>query len=247
MKINFSNAQIKLLAEKVISLILVDQNEDVVRILKPLLDRKCPFPKLDLLGRQLGRAGKSQPEKFFKAFNKIINYNAMGSFVVVGQALIHFLEDNFDKVMKKSREYIIKGNIWYVTDIIGERSIGQALVDYFDKSLPWLEEFLNDGNKWVKRSAGTAIHFFSKRVPNEPQKTKKLLKLIEHCIEEKNKDAAKGIGWGLKTIGKHHPQLLVDFLKKQLKNNKKISKIIIRKALTYLEEDKKRSVRKLSL
>ncbi|NMC61241.1 MAG: DNA alkylation repair protein, partial [Candidatus Methanofastidiosa archaeon] len=55
----------------------------------------------------------------------------------------------------------------------------------------------------------------------------------------------KGIGWGLKTIGKYHPDLLVPFLKKQIKLKKKISKIIIRKALTYLPKEKRLEIESL--
>ncbi|MBU7016143.1 MAG: DNA alkylation repair protein [Theionarchaea archaeon] len=87
--------------------------------------------------------------------------------------------------MEKSREYIIKGDTWYVCDIIGERSLGHALVNSFDKSLPWFKKFLNDENKWVKRSVGAAIHFFSKRVIDQPEKTQLLLDLTEPHIEEK--------------------------------------------------------------
>ncbi|MCL5011200.1 MAG: DNA alkylation repair protein [Patescibacteria group bacterium] len=239
-----SNEQIKTLANQVISLTSANKYREVVKILKPLLDTKCPFIKLDLLGKEIGRAGTSQPQKFFKSFDEIIDYNAMGGFVIVGQALIPFLEKDFEAVMQRSREYIIKGNEWYVCDIIGERSLGQALVDYFDKTCSWLKKFLQDENKWVKRSTGIAVHFFSKRVLDEPVKTEKLLMLIEPYIEEKQRDIVKGIGWGLKTIGRHHPDILVKFLKKQIQVKKNISKLMIRKALTYLDKDNKLAIQK---
>lgn len=241
---NISNEQIKALANKISNLILVDKNREVVKILKPLLDSKCSFPKLDLLGKKISRAGINKPYQFLKTFDEIINYNAMGGFVIVSQALISFLEKDFEAVMQRSREYIIKGDEWYVCDIIGERSLGQALVDYFDKTCGWLKKFLQDENKWVKRSAGVAVHFFSKRVLDEPEKIEKLLMLIEPHIEEKQRDVIKGIGWGLKTIGRHHPDILVQFLKKQIQAKKDISKLMIRKALTYLAKDKKLAIQK---
>ncbi|MEM2897384.1 MAG: DNA alkylation repair protein [Candidatus Bathyarchaeia archaeon] len=196
-------------------------------------------PKLDFLGRQIGQSISHEAQKSFTLFDKIIDRNAMGSFVIVSQALIHFLPNNFDKVMVKSREYIVKGNEWYVCDIFGERSLGQALVDYFDKALPWFKKFLEDENKWVKRSVGVAIHFFSKRILNEPEKTKKLLELIEPYIEERQIDVIKSIGWALKTIGKRYPEILVEFLKRQIKAKKVVSKLMVKKALTYLDKDKK--------
>lgn len=89
-----------------------------------------------------------------------------------------------------------------------------------------------------------AIHFFSKRVLDEPNKTWRLLNLIEPYVEEKQVDAVKGIGWGLKTIGKHHPDLLIEFLERQFKSGKKISRLIVRKAITYLDEERRLGMEK---
>jgi 3-methyladenine DNA glycosylase AlkD len=127
-----------------------------------------------------------------------------------------------------------------MSGIIGERSLGHAVVNFYDESIPWLKKFLKDDNKWVNRSVGVAIHFFSKRVADQPEKTKILLHVVEPYLEEKQKDFVKGVGWGLKTIGKHHPDILVDFMKRQA--NRNLSSLLIRKAVTYLEEEKKAEV-----
>jgi 3-methyladenine DNA glycosylase AlkD len=238
---NLSKQEIDTLANQVVDAVVCGGNP--FEMLKPILDTKCPFAKLDMLGHRIGTSGSVDSQKFFKLFDTIIEYNAMGGFVIVGQALIHFLPYTFEKVMEKSKEYIIKGDVWYVCDIIGERSIGHAVVEYFDESILWLQTFLDDDNKWVKRSAGVAIHFFSKRVVDQPEKTKILLQVVEPYLEEKQKDFVKGIGWGLKTIGKHHPDILVDFIKKQAHKN--MSALLIKKAVTYLEEEKKNEIKKV--
>src|SRR3972149_3027123 len=171
-----SNAQMRLLAQQVANLIL--ENKDcrrVIEILKPILDFKCPFSKLDLLGKEIGQAAATangiQKQQFLKAF---------------------------------------------------------------DKTLPWLQKFLEDKSKWVKRSVGVAIHLFSKRVRDAPKKANKLLNLVEPYIEETQVDVVKGVGWGLKTIGKHHPGILEAFLEEQIKAHRKISKVMMKKARTYL-------------
>ena len=111
--------------------------------------------------------------------------------------------------------------------------------------MPYLTEFLNDENNLVKRSVGVAMHFFSKRVLDEPDKTKRLLTLVEPDMEAKQGDVIKGIGWGLKTIGRHHPDLLIQFLRKQIKLKKKISRVMLRKALTYIDQDKRLEIEEL--
>lgn len=240
-----SNEKIRQLAKETARLVLAEDYEGVVNSLKPVLDTKCPFRKLDLLGKKIGKEGITSPKRFIEAFNHIINYDAMGSYVVVGSAFIPFLETKFDLVLQKTKEYIIKGDVWHVCDNMAERSLGHALVDYFDETVPYLKKFLEDKNFWVRRSAGVAIHFFSKRVRNDHKKTKKLLKLVEPHIEVKEKNTVKGIGWGLKTIGKHHPDLLTEFFSKQLKQGKKPSRLMMRKSLTYLDKEKKELIEQL--
>ena len=210
--------------------------------LNPVLNKKCPFSKLDLLGKLIGSEAKNQPDLFLRAFDHIIDSQLMGGFVVVGESLVSLLETDFETALYKSREYIIKGSTWYVCDIIGERSIGKATVKHFEKTLPFLRGFLEDENKWVKRSAGVAIHFFAKRVRDEPQKAKALLDLLAPHIEEKQVDIVKGIGWGIKTIGRIYPDVAVPFLIDQLKEKKKLSKLMMQKALKYLPANKKAEV-----
>ncbi|MGD2248742.1 MAG: DNA alkylation repair protein [Candidatus Methanofastidiosia archaeon] len=232
-KISLSKNERESLGERIIS--AVNSQRDALPLLQPILDAKCPFRQLDDIGAYIGKGLIDRLDVLFGLCDTIVEYNAMGGFVIVGHALLEGLPYRFDTVMEKSREYIIQGDIWYVCDIIGERSIGHAVVNYFDKSLPWLKTFLEDENTWVKRSSGVAIHFFSKRVLDEPEKTKILLEVIEPYLEEKHINVVKGIGWGLKTIGRHHPDLLVEFMEKQ--KGRDMSKVLVRKAFTYVDKE----------
>ena len=211
-------------------------------LFKPILEKKCPFSKLDLIGRNLGLNLKDKPELLIKGFDILIESNKMGSYVIVSQGLSQLMPENIDLIMEKSRQYMTYGDKWYVCDIFGERSIGMSLVNHFDITLPWIEKYLQDENKWIRRSAGVSIHFFSKRILDRKERTLILLNILEPHIEEKQIDIVKGIGWGLKTIGKYHPEVLTEFLLEQLSKEKKISKIMLRKALTYLPDDKKAEI-----
>lgn len=236
---NLSNEYILEIADNAV-IYLSNNNYDLfLDSLKPILDNKCPFSKLDLIGKTIGYRLKDFPELVVKGFDILIHYNKMGSYVISGQGLTQLLPEHIELVMEKSRQYILFGDTWYVCDIIGERSIGKSLVDYFDITVPWIEKFLEDESNWIKRTAGVSIHFFSKRIIDQKEKTLVLLNILEPHIEEKQIDVAKGIGWGLKTIGRYHPDILSQFIVNQLKKKKKISKIIIRKALTYLPEEKR--------
>jgi len=72
-------------------------------------------------------------------------------------------------------------------------------------------------NHWVKRSVGVAAHFFAKRCRDDKKDIKKaaaILELLTPQIYEWDIRILKGIGWGLETLGRYYPDLLVPYNKK---------------------------------
>lgn len=216
-----------------------EEYKKALEILRPVLDEKIKFYKLDRLGLELGRKNLEEKEKFIHFTDQIIEYDAMGGYVIVSKSLIPFLDHDLNTVMRKSMEYILKGDIWHVCDNMSERSVGQGLVDHFEETIPWLNKFLYSGEPWLQRSTGVAIHFYTKRVRDNPEGIQRLLELVKPYIEVKDTNAAKGIGWGIKTMGRYYPEIQIEFLKELKNSDKKVSSIIWRKALTYLEEKQK--------
>ncbi len=234
--------KIRELSKAITSKIEGEEYSEALGTLTPILDKKVKFYKLDKLGLELGHNNLKEKEKFLRFLDIVIDYEAMGGYVIASKSMIPFLDDDLDTVMKKSREYILKGNVWHVCDNISERSIGLGLVDHFEETLPWLDKFLSSGEPWLQRSTGVAIHFYTKRVRDDPEGIEKLLELIEPYLEVKSKDSVKGLGWGLKTMGRYYPDVLIPFLKDQRKSGRDVSRIIWRKALTYLDEEEKAEI-----
>jgi 3-methyladenine DNA glycosylase AlkD len=210
--------------------------EKAVAFLQPALDRKTSFTLLDIMGKEIGRSGLPLDD-LLSFTDKLAETKAMGAYVIIASALSCLLENNLPAAMDKTREYIIQGDTWYTADNMAERVPGQALVKEFNSAVPFLHQYLKDKNPWVKRSAGVAVHFFAKRIRNEPSKMRRLLDLLAPVYEEKDVRIIKGIGWGLKTAGRYYPYELAAFLKSQ--RGKKTSALMLRKAVTYLNPERK--------
>jgi hypothetical protein len=56
-------------------------------------------------------------------------------------------------------------------------------------------------------------------------------------FEEWEMDAVKGVGWGLKTLGRHYPDLVADWLAQQV--GRRHRALMLRKALTYLSNEQR--------
>jgi hypothetical protein len=53
-------------------------------------------------------------------------------------------------------------------------------------------------------------------------------------------DAIKGVGWGLKTLGRHYPDQVADWLVEQVVHQgRRHRALMLRKALTFLSEEKR--------
>ena len=145
--------------------------------------------------------------------------------------------------LKACRGFIIAGGKWFSTDILAERVLGRALLSDFDGSLALLSPWREDPNRWVRRALGVGVHTWGKRSYGSealsPQ-ADSLLTFLEPLFEEKEVDAVKGIGWGLKTIGRFYPDRLARWLDDQLFIKRRNPRqLMLRKALTYLSEDQR--------
>lgn len=207
---------------------------DAYTLLSPILAERTPFRLLDVIGEQVGAA-------LLKSINPFLDHVAaqktMGGWVVIASALREQLERDFPGAFAHCHKYVITADVWYATDILGERVPGPALVTDFDRALAALSPWREDENRWVRRTVGVAVHLWAKRSRGTAElslQAGQLLSFLESMFEERDIDAIKGIGWGLKTLGKHYPDLAADWLKKQVTRPHRA--LIRRKAMTYLSK-----------
>jgi hypothetical protein len=158
--------------------------------------------------------------------------------VIIGSALRAQLEQDQAGAFARCRDYIVAADVWYGADILGERVPGPALVADFDLALTLLSPWRGDANRWVRRAVGVSAHSWAKRTRGaEPAQAESLLAFLEPMYEEWEMDAVKGVGWGLKTVGRYYPLLLAEWLARQA--GRRHRALMQRKALTYLSAEQR--------
>jgi hypothetical protein len=67
-----------------------------------------------------------------------------------------------------------------------------------------------------------------------------LLAFLEPMFDEWDMDAVKGGDWGLKTLGKHYPDLITVWVAEQIvERQHRHRALMLRKALTYLSDEQR--------
>ena len=215
--------------------------------LLPVLNERTSFQMLDTIGSKLGERALACKNSYLQFFDRLSAKKLMGGYVVIAQALIPLLQEDCRACFEKAKEYMMEGDEWYVCDTFGERVLGYAMIDHYDATRLLFQEFAGDGNHWVRRSVGVAAHFFAKRCRDDKRdnnKAAEILALLTPLISERDIRILKGIGWGLKTFGQYYPELLVPYMKTQI-SSKRISAVIIKKCVTYLDEVSKKEILQL--
>jgi len=207
------------------------------------LNDKNPFRLLDLVGETLKNCSHLSLYQFL---DMIAEANFEGGWVVIASTLHSLSETNTQDIITKCREYIIQADIWYACDIFGERVAGPALLSDFNQTLKLLSSWRYDSNPWIRRAVGVAVHFWAKRTKGKESHHNtagSLLNFISPLFEEKDIRAAKGVGWGLKTIGRYYPLIAYEWLTNALISEKRHPLAIVkRKALTYLPSEMKQKL-----
>ena len=232
--------QAKTLGEQIAKLVRAGQIEPAVDLLAPVLAERTPFRMLDLIGEAVGAGPVAAVNPFLE---RLAAGQTIGGWVVIGTALRQQWSSDPDGAFTRCRNYIISGDVWHATDCLAERVSGPALVTDFEAALALLAAWSEDPNRWVRRAVGVSVHFWAKRSRGSLQQSPQaeaVLAFLEPLFEERESDAIKGIGWGLKTLGRYYPELLADWLHRQLVQQQRQPRaLMLRKALTYLSAEQR--------
>jgi len=223
------------LGEQIAAHVRAGQPEEAYTLLAPVLAGRTPFRLLELIGEPVGAGPLEEANVFLE---RIAAERSEGGWVVIGRALGQQLERDRAGAFARCRGYIVAADVWYGVDILGERVPGPALVVDFRPALDALTPWREDANAWVRRAVGVAAHFWAKRSRGEyASQAQTLLAFLEPMFEEWEMDVVKGVGWGLKTLGRYYPDLVADWLPRQI--GRRHRALILRKALTYLSEEQR--------
>ncbi len=230
------------LGARVAALVRGDQPAAAYALLAPILAERTPFRLLDRVGGVVG-AGDLAPVNAL--LERIAAGRTEGGWVIVASALGQQLGRDLGGAFARCRAHVVAADVWYATDILGDRVPGPALVSHFEPALALLAPWREDTNRWVRRSTGVAVHFWAKRSRGASQLRERanvLLHFLEPMFEEWDMDAAKGVGWGLKTLGRHYPDLVADWLVGQVAQGRRYRALMLRKAMTYLSQEQRARV-----
>jgi hypothetical protein len=231
------------LGKRVAALVGEGKPDQAYALLAPTLAERTPFRLLDCIGRTVGTGPLAQVNAFLDC---IAAERTEGGWVVIGSALGEQLDHDLEGAFARCRACIVAADVWYGADILGERVPGPALVCSFEAALPLLAPWRADENRWVRRAVGVAVHFWAKRSRGAPELSARagaLLAFLEPMFEEWEMDAVKGVGWGLKTLGRHYPGRVTDWLVEQVvERQRRHRALMLRKALTYLSDEQRARV-----
>jgi hypothetical protein len=228
------------LGKRIATLVRAGQLEQGYELLAPVLAERTPFPKLGLVGEAVGAESVEAVNTFL---DRIAAERTEGGWVVIGKALGRQLDRDLGGAFDRCRGYVVAADIWYGADILSERVLGPALITDFQPALGLLMPWRDDDSAWVRRAVGVSVHFWAKRSRGAPQlrhQAEALLSLLAPMFGEWDMDAVKGVGWGLKTLGRRYPDLVADWLAEEIvPAERRHRALMLRKALAYLSDDQR--------
>jgi len=221
------------------------QVEGAVRLPAAVLAQRTSFRLLDAIGEQPGAMRWELLDAFL---TELAGQKTMGGWVVIASLLRQQLPHDLPGAFERCRLFTALAATWYASDIFGERVPGPALVMDFQAAHSALSPWQQDPNRWVRRMVGVAVHYWAKRSRGAPAlrpQASQLLELLAVQFAEQEIEVIKGVGWGLKTVGRYYPDLAAGGLLQQVSRPHRA--LMLRKALTYLPADQRKRITGRSL
>ncbi len=180
----------------------------VAAVHQRILENKIKFPLLEYAGALLYE--HLPKEEHINLCTTIEALKTIGGNVLIGIILQKRLSHHFEESLQMATHYISLADIWYVCDIIGERTYGYALLHHPQKTIPIIKDLSQHNSNWVIRSLGAGSHYAIKK--GLPAKdTDKIFALLLTMANTKDKEIRQGVGWAAKTTAKFHPKIIFKY------------------------------------
>ncbi len=203
----------------------------VSQLNRNILNRKVKFPLLEFCAHELTR--EIQDDQHIPFCDEVEALKTEGGNVILGIMLQNRLDKHFLEAIEKTTEYTSKAEIWYVCDIIGERTYGYALLHYPSKTIPMIKALSRDSNNWVLRTLGAGVHYAVKKGLDKKD-VAIILPILMAMASATDKEIRQGIGWAAKTIARFHPDV-IESHHTEIYNNNKVAHWFRRKVSIGLE------------
>jgi 3-methyladenine DNA glycosylase AlkD len=208
------------------------QIQKAINILSPVLAEKTPFRLLDVIGACIGGESSEALDPYLE---RIAADRTMGGWIVIASALQQQSRVDLPGALERCRRYMIRADVWYAADSFAERVAGHALAEQFSSAISIMALWRNDPSRWIRRAVGVGVHNWTKQARGDPAclpEVNALLDLLAPMFGEREMDAVKGIGWGLKTLGRYYPDAVAAWLPVQVDRPHRA--LMQRKAARYL-------------
>lgn len=229
------------LGGRIAALVRDGQVVEACDLLSPILSERTPFAMLRRIGAPVEAVGSQASIDGF--LDLIAAAKTEGGWVVIQSALAQMLDRDLAGAFARCRAYIVAADVWYAADTMGEGVVGQALVSHFRPALELIDPWREDEDAWVRRAVGTGVHYWAKRSRGAAEllpQARMLLAFLEPMFGEWDMAAVKGVGWGLKTMGRSYPDLMVEWLPGQVGHRHR--SLMLRKAMKGLDEEQRECV-----
>ncbi len=194
-------------------------NSLIFEIRESILSNKVKFPILEYCAETIY---ETLPENQHITFcDSIQNLKTEGGNVLLGKILQKRLNIDFKQSIEKATEYIADTDIWYVSDIIGERVYGYSLLHHPQKTILEIKKLSKHKTNWIIRSLGAGTHYAIKK-GLEKENVKTMFEILLSMANAKDKEIKQGIGWAAKTTAKFHPDIIA-FYKSNIENPEKVA------------------------
>lgn len=170
-----------------------------------ILAHRVKFPLLEFCAKEVYKDLTSVDQ--IKFCDEVSHRKTEGGNVIIGILLQCRLGIHFNDSLKNARNYIAAGGQWYVSDLIGERVFGVALLTDFEKAFTVIKKLSTDESNWVVRSLGAGSHYAIKK-GLEKAKVDPLFQFLISMTGTSDKEIRQGVGWAAKTTAKFYPDII---------------------------------------
>ena len=191
-----------------------------------------PIPALRIIAAELAKWGQRNPAEAFALIERLWHNGSRDERVIGAKVLERLGKREPEKTLELAASFVGTIRNWEECDQLACFGLRYVVQRHPEAVLPRCESWVRSEDKWTRRFGVAVLTSLPKDKTYQPSQRE--FAILDAVMADEAREVQDAVAWALREIGKRHPTVMADYLRRHAGSANRATRRIIKQAMKVL-------------
>ena len=203
----------------------------------------APVPALRVIAAELAKWGRKRPDQVFATVERLWHNGSRDERVIAAKVLERLGKREWERTLEVAASFVADIRNWEECDQLACFGLRDVVLRHPEVVLPRCMVWVRDEDRWTRRFG--VVVMISLPMGKEYQPSEDEFAVLDVVMADEAREVQDAVDWALRRIGKRHPAVVAEYLRRHARGAGRSTRRIIKRALKVVPDEEKEKIRAL--